>query len=64
MSRVDDSGAAADSRHESDDQRADRNWAELLQELRVTQMGVQILTGFLLTLPFQQRFGSWTRHSE
>jgi hypothetical protein len=34
----------------------DRNWDELLQELRVTQTGIQILTGFLLTLPFQQRF--------
>ncbi|NMR21292.1 DUF6328 family protein [Cellulomonas fimi] len=34
----------------------DRNWNELLQELRVTQTGVQILTGFLLTLPFQARF--------
>jgi hypothetical protein len=34
----------------------DRNWGELLQELRVVQTGVQLLTGFLLTLPFQQRF--------
>jgi hypothetical protein len=34
----------------------DRNWNELLQELRVTQTGLQILTGFLVTLPFQQRF--------
>jgi hypothetical protein len=34
----------------------DRNWAELLQELRVLQTGVQILAGFLLTLPFQSRF--------
>lgn len=33
-----------------------RNWNELLQELRVTQTGVQILTGFLLTVPFQARF--------
>ena len=33
-----------------------RNWDELLQELRVTQRGVQILSGFLLTLPFEQRF--------
>ena len=32
------------------------NWSELLQELRVIQTGVQLLTGFLLTLPFQQRF--------
>ncbi|MHA7134224.1 DUF6328 family protein [Oerskovia turbata] len=48
--------SARATRDETDDERADRNWAELLQELRVTQMGVQILTGFLLTLPFQQRF--------
>ena len=38
-------------------QRVDRNWLELLQELRVLQTGIQILTGFLLTLPFQSRFG-------
>jgi len=43
-------------RHETPAERLDRNWNELLQELRVTQTGVQILTGFLLTLPFQQRF--------
>lgn len=34
----------------------DRNWSELLQELRVLQTGVQLLAGFLLTLPFQARF--------
>ena len=34
----------------------DRHWAELLQELRVVQTGIQVLTGFLLTLPFQPRF--------
>ena len=45
-----------DGRGESPNQRMDRNWNELLQELRVTQTGVQILTGFLLTVPFQQRF--------
>ena len=44
------------SRHETEMERMDRNWNELLQELRVTQTGVQILTGFLLPLPFQQRF--------
>jgi ABC-type xylose transport system permease subunit len=33
-----------------------RNWNELLQELRVTQTGVQILTAFLLTVPFTDRF--------
>ena len=45
-----------DERDETPTERADRNWDELLQELRVTQTGIQILSGFLLTLPFQQRF--------
>jgi hypothetical protein len=43
-------------RSETEIQRLDRNWLSLLQELRVVQTGVQLLTGFLLTLPFQQRF--------
>lgn len=43
-------------RDETRVERADRNWNEILQELRVTQTGIQILTGFLLTVPFQQRF--------
>ncbi len=42
----------------------DRNWAELLQELRVTQTGVQLLTAFLLSLPFQQRFETITHPQE
>jgi hypothetical protein len=33
-------------------ERLDRNWSSLLQELRVTLTGVQLPTGFLLTLPF------------
>jgi len=45
-------------RHETGIERLDRNWGELLQELRVVQTGVQLLTGFLLTLPFQQRFSA------
>ena len=47
-----------DGRTETANQRADRNWNELLQELRVSQTGTQILTGFLLTIPFQQRFAT------
>lgn len=43
-------------RHETPTQQLDRNWLALLQELRVVQTGVQLLTGFLLTLPFQSRF--------
>ncbi|MEU1291960.1 DUF6328 family protein [Streptomyces sp. NPDC005840] len=47
---------AAPGRDESPEERADRQWSELLQELRVVQTGVQILFGFLLTVAFQQRF--------
>jgi len=49
-----------DSSHpdESEADKLDRNWNELLQELRVSQTGVQILTGFLLTVPFTVRFGA------
>jgi Family of unknown function (DUF6328) len=46
----------ARERDETEIERLDRNWNSLLQELRVVQTGVQLLTGFLLTLPFQQRF--------
>jgi len=45
------------ARDETPQERADRNWNELLQELRVSQTGVQVLAGFLVTLPFQSRFG-------
>lgn len=61
------SGPASDPRRESDPdagytrqetqaQRLDRNFAEMLQEVRVAQAGVQILFGFLLSLAFQARF--------
>jgi MFS family permease len=53
-----DSDGSDPTREETKNERMDRNWDELLQELRVTQTGIQILTGFLLTLPFQQRFTS------
>lgn len=43
-------------------ERLDRNYAELLQELRVAQTGVQILFAFLLTIAFQQRFPALTRY--
>jgi hypothetical protein len=41
---------------ESEAQRLDRNYGELLQELRVAQTGVQILFAFLLGIAFQQQF--------
>ena len=54
---VDDAEAREDDgRDETETERLDRNWNEMLQELRVTQTGTQILTGFLLTLAFQPRF--------
>lgn len=57
------SGEAAPT--EGTGNRIDRNWQELLQELRVAQTGIQILTGFLLTIPFTSRFGelSEARHA-
>ncbi|CUU59814.1 hypothetical protein Ga0074812_13219 [Parafrankia irregularis] len=41
---------------ESAQARRNRNWAEILQEIRVAQTGVQLLAAFLLALPFQSRF--------
>jgi cation transport ATPase len=48
--------SGSDPRDESEAERADRNLAELLQELRVAGLGVQVLFGFLLSLPFTNRF--------
>jgi len=42
--------------NEDEHEQLTRNLNELLQELRVMQTGVQILTGFLLTVPFTSRF--------
>jgi len=47
---------APDPRNETEAERDDRNLAELLQELRVAGLGVQVLFGFLLSLPFTNRF--------
>lgn len=44
--------------------RLTRNLNELLQELRVMQTGVQILTGFLLTVPFTTRFADLDEHQK
>jgi hypothetical protein len=46
----------ADDRNETEDERLDRKWNDLLQELRVMQTGAQLTAGFLLTLPFTDRF--------
>ena len=57
---VSDDVDPTDGRDESLNERMDRNWNEILQELRVTQTGTQIFTGFLLTIAFQTRFGELT----
>lgn len=43
-------------RDESVYTRLDRNYSELLQEVRISETGVQVLFGFLLAISFQQRF--------
>jgi Family of unknown function (DUF6328) len=43
-------------RTEDEQERLNRQMTELLNELRVAMPGVQVLFGFLLAVPFQQRF--------
>jgi hypothetical protein len=49
-------GPAGETARESERQRWQRNFAELLQELRVAQTGVQILFAFLLIVAFTPQF--------
>ena len=46
----------SEGRNETEDERLDRKFNDLLQELRVMQTGAQLTAGFLLTLPFQSSF--------
>jgi hypothetical protein len=50
--------AGSSGRDESEADRLDRNYSELLQELRVAETGVQILFAFMLSIAFQERFQS------
>jgi hypothetical protein len=47
-------------RSEEEQEQLNRQLTELLNELRVAMPGVQVLFGFLLAVPFQQRFQSVT----
>jgi Family of unknown function (DUF6328) len=49
--------AGPDRPGETEAERDDRNTMELLNELRVVGIGVQVLFGFLLSIPFATRFG-------
>jgi Family of unknown function (DUF6328) len=51
------------TRDETAAERYDRNWLDLIQELRVAQTGIQVLAGFLLTVPFTYRFGDIADHA-
>ncbi|WP_055530362.1 DUF6328 family protein [Streptomyces graminilatus] len=51
-----EAGTREHGRTETEEERADRMWGELIQEVRVAQTGVQILFGFLLTVVFTPRF--------
>lgn len=51
-----DDAAREDGRDETPLEKADRNWGDILQELRAVQTGTQIITGFLLAVAFQPRF--------
>ena len=42
--------------HETEAERNNRNLTDLIQELRVATLGIQVLFGFLLSLPFTVRF--------
>ena len=51
-------------KNETEKQRWDRNFTDLLQELRVAQTGVQILFAFLLTMPFSAGFSKTTQFQQ
>jgi hypothetical protein len=53
-----------EERSEDEQERLNRQMIELLNELRVAMPGVQVLFGFLLTVPFQQRFRQVTEFQE
>jgi hypothetical protein len=61
---VDDQSGTTDGRNETPVERLDRQFQDLLQELRVSQAGVQILFAFLLGIAFTQAFSNlddWQR---
>ncbi|MFJ8041686.1 DUF6328 family protein [Kitasatospora sp. NPDC096147] len=51
-------GGRDDGRDETAEERADRRWNDLLQEVRIAQTGAQIMFGFLLTVAFTPRFAT------
>ena len=64
MAIVGDRQQRREERSEDEQERLNRQMMELLNELRVAMPGVQVLFGFLLTVPFQQRFARVTDFQE
>ncbi|WP_372337697.1 DUF6328 family protein [Streptomyces sp. MK5] len=64
MTGTEGGAAKRRGRDETEDERADRMWVELIQEVRVAQTGVQILFGFLLTVVFQPKYDSLTHTNQ
>ncbi|MEW2075918.1 DUF6328 family protein [Streptomyces sp. NPDC017966] len=58
MSDAEQGASTRRGRDETAEERADRMWTELIQEIRVAQMGVQILFGFLLTVVFTPTYAT------
>jgi L-asparagine transporter-like permease len=55
-----DAGGSSSESTETESDRLNRELNELLQELRVAQNGILIIVGFLLVIPFTQRFANVT----
>jgi membrane-bound acyltransferase YfiQ involved in biofilm formation len=62
--RTADEPERREERSEDEQERLNRQMMELLNELRVAMPGVQVLFGFLLTVPFQQRCRDVTQFQE
>jgi membrane-bound acyltransferase YfiQ involved in biofilm formation len=61
MSGGEQAERSSQERSKEEQERLNRQMLELLNELRVAMPGVQVLFGFLLTVPFQQ---GWRRVTE
>ncbi|WP_430647164.1 DUF6328 family protein [Agromyces sp. GXS1127] len=58
----DDRSVGAEERNETEAERQDRKFNDILQELRVVMTGTQLITGFLLAVAFQPKFADLQPH--
>ena len=64
MAQTETKTASGSETDESEKERLDRNFQELLQGLRVALPGVQVLFAFLLVVPFQQGYADVTEFQQ